>query len=214
MDRLTHLFLGVIVKPEKTFLEIKETRPIRGGLFIMIASIISYLLLLFQPSSAEIIIPKIEEGKTYFILSYCLGAIVPFIFAWILNYFARSAKLESTYTGILNVFLFSYVTTLVLFPFLFLAVILKMKVFYGIVSWAASLWGIILVVIGISATLLISKRQSVSLYLRAFLILLVVFLIIGVLGGFIESKIKREEKINAVLQRLTDQNQPYRGRQL
>jgi hypothetical protein len=214
MDRLTHLFLGVITEPQKTFLEIKETRPIREGLFIMIVSVILYLLLLFQPSSAEIIIPKIEKGTTYFILSYCLGAIVPFIFAWVLNYFARSAKLESTYTGILNVFLFSYVTILVLFPFLFLAVILKMKLFYGIVSWAASLWAIMLVVIGIGTTLMIPKGRSVILYLRTFLILLIASLIIGILGGLIGSKIKREEKINAVLQRLTDLNRSYQGRQL
>lgn len=205
MDRLTHLFLGVVAKPKKTFLEIKEIRPVREGLFIMLVSFVLYLLLLLQPWSADIIIPKIEKGMTYYILAHILGIAVPFILAWILNYFARSERIDSTYIDLLDIFLFSYVASIVLFPFLLVSILSDSKLFYGILSWAALTWGIILIVIGISTSFSISKGRSVRLYARVFLCLFLFILLLGIIGGLIKSKMDRNEKIDSVIRRINYQ---------
>jgi len=133
----------------------------------------------------------IESLPLFFYLSIFFIIASPFVLAAILNCFAKAAKLNSTYIQVLNVFLFSSSPYIILFPLQLLSIFTKFLIVHSIVSWISSLWGIALVIVGISTALSISKKRSVFLYLAALFIIFAVFILLGVVFTAIRSQGKK-----------------------
>lgn len=213
MEKLVHLFWGIITKPQKTFKDIKETRPTREGLIILISSLLlSYILFLF-------VLKGLPDQDTYWsnpakymvLLSFLLGSIFILIAASILNYLAKAAKLESSYLSVLNIFLFASVPYIITFPISLLFVLFlvsKIVVLKHIIGWATWLWYIILIVIGNSVVLSISIKRSLGLCLRVFLMLFLLIILVGIISGIIGSKIGKSAKHDITPFKSTVDNKP------
>lgn len=185
MDRLIHLFWGVITNPEETFKEIKESNPVREGLIIMLGA---YLLSLFfsciDPETSQL--KQRLIGTPFMFWGLLLALAVPFVMAGILNYLAKAAKLDSTYPRVLSVILLaSAPPRIILFALQSVLILLKVSILYSIAAWLATLWALVLVVIGLSIALSISLKRSVGLYLRTFLIFLGMLILSGMVIGLV-----------------------------
>lgn len=188
MEKLIHLFWGIITKPWETFKEIKEIRPIREGIAIMLFSLLlSNLLLWLHPAIYELK----RLSALYIIFNFFMGIVILLVLTSILNYLAKTAKLESNYQGILNIFLFASSPYIITFPVSLLFAVSKIVVLQSIIHWGTLLWCIVLVVIGVSAVLSVPTKRSLGLCLRAFLMLFLAVILLGLVFGMIRSQIRK-----------------------
>lgn len=194
MGKVIHLFWGIIIRPREIFQEIKDIRPIREGIVTMLFSqLLIYLLLWLHPE-----MHKFKQlSALYIILNFFIGIGIPFILASILNYLAKTAKLESNYLGILCIFLFAPVPYIITFPISLLFVISKIVILQSIINGGTFLWYSILVMIGVSVVFSVPIKRSLGLCLRAFLMLFLMLILLGIIFGMIISpQIKKSTKRN------------------
>ena len=128
MEKLVSLFLGVVTKPKETFEEIKKSIPLKEGFVISIFLLnISFLILYFDPRTKPIFN---ATTLCYLAVNYFVSTLV--ILPAILNFLARSEKLDSTYKKALLIFLFAGSPYIALFPLQIFFSITKITILYNL----------------------------------------------------------------------------------
>lgn len=191
-DNLFNWLSGVLVAPVSTLKKIAEAKPLGRALLVFVAvSLIGAIVSVHNPQTQELLGQLMADlgvylSTSFIIISSLVLALLFFLFsAGVMHFVARLFKGAGSFEGLLSAYAFSVFPQVIGAPLNVLATLASPMglALSGFLSFALSIWVLVLGVIALRESHGLTSGKAVGVYLLHLLIIVVIS--VAVIIGFV-----------------------------